>query len=123
MLPSLPEVTFSSGVNAGDTACATFNIINDGNLELDHEFTVSISGVTPTGPNIPAILSSTMVTITDDEGMLPFIIACVSFLLHFSPLHVSNKDGGGKDPKCRLNTPTISGCIEQDVNNLLFCIN
>ena len=83
MLPSPLEVTFSSGFLTGDTACATFDIINDDNLELDHEFTVSISGVTPTGPSISAVLSSTLVTITDDEGMMPFIIACVSFLLHF----------------------------------------
>ena len=67
--PSLPEVTFSSGDAQGATACATFGIINDDNLEFDHEFTVSLSGVTPTGPVIVMGSSTTVVTITDDEGM------------------------------------------------------
>ena len=67
--PSPPEVTFSSGDVQDDTACATFGIINDNNLEFDHEFTVSLSTVTPTGPNLTGMRSSTVVTITDDEGM------------------------------------------------------
>jgi len=68
--PSPLQVTFSSGDNINDTACATFGIINDNNLEFDHEFTVSLSGVTPTGPVLSLMSSSTTVTITDDEGML-----------------------------------------------------
>jgi len=74
MLPSPPEVTFSSGDVAGDTACATFGIINDNNLESDHEFTVSLSGVTPTGPVVVMGSSTTIVTISDDEGV--HIIHC-----------------------------------------------
>jgi len=66
---SPPEVTFSSGDAQGDTACATFDIINDDNLEFDHEFTVSLSTVTPTGPVLSVPSSTTVVTITDDEGM------------------------------------------------------
>jgi len=66
--PSPPEVTFSSGDVTGSTACATFVIIDDDNLEFDHEFTVSLSTVTPTGP-VVSVPSSTVVTITDDEGM------------------------------------------------------
>ena len=66
--PSPPEVTFSSGDVTGSTACATFVIIDDDNLEFDHEFTVSLSTVTPTGP-VVSVPSSTVVTITDDEGI------------------------------------------------------
>jgi len=66
--PSPPEVTFFSGNTTGDTACATYVIIDDDNLEFDHEFTVSLSTVTPTGP-VVSTPSSTVVTITDDEGM------------------------------------------------------
>ena len=67
--PSPPEVTFSSGDVTGSTACATFVIIDDDNLEFDHEFTVSLSGVTPAGPVLSVTSSTTIVTITDDEGM------------------------------------------------------
>jgi len=67
--PSPPEVTFPSGGAVGDTACATYGIIDDDNLEFDHEFTVSLSTVTPTGPVLSVSSSTTIVTITDDEGM------------------------------------------------------
>ena len=67
--PMPPEVTFSSGDMTGVPACATFGIINDNNLEFDHEFTVSLLTVTPTGPNLSGMRPSTMVIITDDEGM------------------------------------------------------
>ena len=67
--PSSLQVTFSSGDVGGATACATFGIINDNNLELDHEFTVSLSSVTPTGPDLSVAPSSTTVTISDDEGI------------------------------------------------------
>jgi len=44
--------------------------INDDNLEFDHEFTVSLSSVTPPGPMfLPLSSSMTTVTINDDEGM------------------------------------------------------
>ena len=66
--PSLLQVTFSSGDMVGDTACATFGILNDNNLEFDHEFTVNLESVTPAGPVI-SNSSSTAVSIMDDEGM------------------------------------------------------
>ena len=66
--PSLLQVTFSSSDMVGDTACATFGILNDNNLEFDHEFTVNLESVTPTGPVI-SNSSSTAVSIMDDEGM------------------------------------------------------
>ena len=92
------EVTFSSDASVGTSACATFGIINDGNLEFDHEFTVNLSSVTPTGPVLSAMSSLTTVTILDDEGTyvcMLFIAACVPFLVHFSALRATN-DGGEK---------------------------
>ena len=74
--PSPPEVTFSSGDVTGSTACATFVIIDDDNLEFDHEFTVSLSTVTPTGPVLSVPSSTTVVTITDDEGMHTIHYCC-----------------------------------------------
>ena len=65
--PSPLQVTFSSGNVVGDTACATFGILNDANLESDHEFTVNLRRVEPPGPDISR--SSTTVSIIDDEGM------------------------------------------------------
>jgi len=95
MLPSPPEVTFSSGDAQGDTACATFGIINDNNLESDHEFTISLSGVTPTGPVVVMGSSTTVVTISDDEGV--HIIHCCC--------------------KCVLSPP------ERGLHKLLGCMN
>ena len=66
--PSPLEVTFSSGDVVNDTACATFGIENDDNLEFDHEFTVTLRTITPNGPVI-SVPTSTMVFIRDDEGM------------------------------------------------------
>ena len=65
--PSPLQVTFASGNVVGDTACATFGILNDANLESDHEFTVNLRRVEPPGPDISR--SSTTVSIMDDEGM------------------------------------------------------
>ena len=67
-VPSPSEVTFSSGDVAVSTSCATFEIVNDDNLEFDHEFTVSIDMITPTGPMI-SMPNSTTVSISDDEGI------------------------------------------------------
>ena len=67
--PSPLEVTFSSGDMMGDTSCATFMIEDDDNLEFDHEFTVSLDMITPTGPMISMSSSSTTVSISDDEGI------------------------------------------------------
>ena len=66
--PSPLEVVFSSGDMMGDTSCATFGIINDGDLEFDHEFTVSLGSITPNGPVISMSFASTTVSIGDDEG-------------------------------------------------------
>jgi len=74
------EVTFPSGDAVGDTACATYVIINDNNLEFDHEFTVSLSTVTPTGPVLSAPSSTTIVTITDDEGMHTVMLTFLIFI-------------------------------------------
>ena len=65
--PSLLQVTFSSGDVVGDTACAAFGILNDNNLESDHEFTVNLRRVEPPGPDVSR--SSTTVSIMDDEGI------------------------------------------------------
>ena len=67
-VPSPLEVTFSSGDMMGSTSCATIGIENDDNLESDHEFTVSLAMVTPTGPMI-SMPTSTTVSISDDEGI------------------------------------------------------
>ena len=72
-MPSPLEVTFSSGDVVNDTACATFGIVNDDNLEFDHGFIVTLAMITPNGPVI-SIPSSTTVSISDDEG-----IQCVAF--------------------------------------------
>lgn len=66
--PSPLEATFSSGNSIGNTACATFGIENDANLEFDHEFTVSLAMTTPAGLTLSVPSSSTTVSISDDEG-------------------------------------------------------
>ena len=71
--PSPLQVTFSSGDMVGDTACAAFGILNDDNLEGDHEFTVNLESVTPPGPVLSAPFSTT-VSISDDEGRKMFLI-------------------------------------------------
>jgi len=78
--PSPPEVTFSSGNAQGAIACAPFGIINDDNLEFDHEFTVGLSTITPTGPGIVMGSSTTIVTITDDEGMHTVMLTFLMFI-------------------------------------------
>ena len=80
-MPSPLEVTFSSGVIAGGTACATFGILNDANLEFNHEFTVDIQDFTPSGP-VTTNPSSTVVSINDDEGIYYILyegIYCILF--------------------------------------------
>ena len=67
--PSLLQVTFSSDDLIGDTACITLGIINDNNLEGDHEFTVSLETVTPPGPVISNSSSTATISIMDDEGI------------------------------------------------------
>ena len=71
--PSPLQVTFSSGDLIGDTACTTLGIINDNNLEGDHEFTVSLETVAPPGLVISNSSTAT-VSIMDDEGI--YIALC-----------------------------------------------
>ena len=66
-------MTFSSNNMVGDTACATFGIINDDSLESNHEFTVNLGSITPPGP-VTSAPSSTTVSINDDEGRKMFLI-------------------------------------------------
>ena len=67
--PSPLQVTFSSGDIVGSTACATFDIIDDNNLEFKHVFRVELASVTPVGPVFqPLSSSTTTVIIIDDEG-------------------------------------------------------
>ena len=63
--PSPLQVTFSSGDMVGDTACTTLGIINDDNLESDHEFTVSIQSTSPQA--MLGVSSSVTATIMDDD--------------------------------------------------------
>ena len=67
--PSSLQVIFLSGEVVNDTACATFGIVNDDNLEFDHEFTVTLGTIMPNGPVVVMSSSSTTVSISDDEGM------------------------------------------------------
>ena len=78
--PSPLEVTFFSGDMTGSIACATYVIIDDDNLEFDHEFTVSLSTVTPTGPVLSVPSSTTIVTINDDEGMHTVMLTFLIFI-------------------------------------------
>jgi len=78
--PSPPEVTFTSGDSVGAIDCATFVIIDDDNLEFDHEFTVSLSTITPTGPGIVMGSATTIVTINDDEGMHTVMLTFLIFI-------------------------------------------
>ena len=82
--PSPLQRTFPSGDAQGDIHCATFVIINDDNLEFDHEFTVSLSTVTPTGPDLVMGSSTTIVTINDDEGMHTVMLTFLIFSDLFS---------------------------------------
>ena len=66
--PSPLQVVFLNGEVVNDTACATFGIENDDNLEFDHEFTVTLGAILPVGP-VMSMPSSTIVSISDDEGM------------------------------------------------------
>ena len=77
--PSPLQLIFSSGDVEGNTSCATFEIENDGNLEFDHEFNVTLGDVTATGTVAPCttINPSTTVTINDDEGIHCVVLCCI----------------------------------------------
>ena len=69
--PSPLHLTFSSGDVVGRTFCTTIGIINDNNLEFDHEFNVTLGDITATGTVAPCVTinPSTTVFISDDEGL------------------------------------------------------
>ena len=69
--PSPLHLTFSSGDVVGRTFCTTIGIINDNNLEFDHEFNVTLGDITATGTVAPSVTinPSTTVFISDDEGL------------------------------------------------------
>ena len=77
--PSLLQLIFSSGDVVGNTSCATFGIENDGNLEFDHEFNVTLGDITATGTVAPCtvINPSTTVVINDDEGIHCVLLYCI----------------------------------------------
>ncbi len=63
------EITFPDTSVVGDTACATFTIIDDSILELDEEFRVQITSPTdPRGVTINVTSFTTVVTIEDNES-------------------------------------------------------
>ena len=68
------SLDFSFPVGTDTTACIDVTIIDDNNLEGDHDFTVDLEGkITPTltgGTGGFGTPSSTTVTIQDPEGML-----------------------------------------------------
>ncbi len=62
-------ITFPNTSVVGDTACATFTIIDDSILELDEEFRIQITSPTdPPGVTINVTSSTTIVAIADNEG-------------------------------------------------------
>ena len=70
--PSPTTLVFSVG-GTDSTLCTTVEIINDNELESDHEFTVEITDISPGSPH--AIIgdpSATIVTIEDDEGKVKY---------------------------------------------------
>ena len=69
--PSPLQLNFSSGDVINDTSCATFGILNDDNLEFDHEFNVTLGDITASGTTAPctALNPTTTVSISDDEGI------------------------------------------------------
>lgn len=72
-LPPIPIALVFSVGGTPSTLCTTVEIINDNELESDHEFTVGILDVFPGSPH--AIIgdpSATTVTIEDDEGKLNY---------------------------------------------------
>ena len=79
--PSPLQVTFFSGDVEGNVSCATFEIVDDENLEFDHEFMVILESITPNGPTVPRYCPTTTTTvfINDDEGM-HYAVLTVSLL-------------------------------------------
>ena len=70
--PNPLQIVFDPIVSAGPL-CATFDILDDTELEGDHSFTVQITGVGPAAV-IDISADTATVTIDDDEREHSFII-------------------------------------------------
>ena len=65
-VPNGAPLTFASGTTSSGVMCSSVMIIDDGNLEGDQTFTVTISTVSPGSSSIT--LPSTTITIHDNHG-------------------------------------------------------
>ena len=68
ILPDTFEATFTVGSMLGDTACSAVTIVDDVDLEGTHDFSVQISGTTPSGSQIMTSANFTTVEIEDNDG-------------------------------------------------------
>ena len=66
--PTELDVFFASGSVNGDMDCINISILDDGALEGDHSFTVSLNP--PAAPVTLTTPSSSPVIITDNEGTI-----------------------------------------------------
>ena len=84
--PSPLQLNFSSGDVINDTACTSFGIVNDDNLEFDHEFSVTLGDITAAGTTAPCIAlnPTTTVSISDDEGICCIVCVVLTVLLLLS---------------------------------------
>ena len=71
--PSPLQVTFFSGNMINDTACVTLGIANDNAAEFDHDFSVHLGHIIPSGPAITHPVSTT-ISINDDEGRIQCVV-------------------------------------------------
>ena len=71
--PSPLQVTFFGGNMINDTACVTMGITNDNTVEFDHDFSVSLGRIIPSGPAITHPVSTT-ISINDDEGRIQCVV-------------------------------------------------
>lgn len=74
-LPNPLEYFFDTSTNIGDSRCLRFGILNDNNFEGDHNFRVSVFQTVPDGIVVP--IDTLVVTIKDDDGLLPDVILCL----------------------------------------------
>ena len=87
--PSPLQLNFSSGDMINDISCAPFGIVNDNNLEFDHEFNVTLGDITAAGTTAPcvAVNPTTTVSIIDDEGICCIVCVVLTvFMLLSCPL-------------------------------------
>ena len=71
--PSPLQVTFFGGNMINDTACVTMGITNDNAVEFDHDFSVNLGRIIPSGPAITHPVSTT-ISINDDEGRIQCVV-------------------------------------------------